>query len=94
MLLGMTTEVSDWHREKELFPRLTTLFGISIDFRELSKNVFSPIVVTPLGTVTDIINDSSNAWSPMDVTGYPPKEDGIVIVPSVPKYPVIVATPL
>ena len=61
MLLGMTMEVSDWHQEKELFPRLTTLFGISIDFRELSKKALSPIVVTALGTVTDDMNDSSNA---------------------------------
>ena len=55
ILLGMMTEVSPEHPEKERLPMLVTLFGMLIEVRtEQFSKALLPILVTLLGIAMDV----------------------------------------
>ena len=62
---------------------LVTLSGIVTLVRAVQpENAASPMLVTLSGIVTLVREvQSENADLPISVTGYPPKDDGIVIAP-------------
>lgn len=72
-----------------------TLLGIVTAVREAQlANAQAPRVVTLSGIITEISEShDSKAEFAIATVGYPPKMNGIVIDPSEPVYPVIVAFP-
>jgi len=91
-LLGMVNEVRSEQQENAPFPMVVTLFGMVTESREVQdSNAKSPMDVTLLGIVTEVREvQDANAKNPMVTTAYPPNEEGIVIAPPAPEYPVIV----
>ena len=82
-LSGIVTLVREVQSLNVQTPILVTPSGMFTLVREVQPlNARPPMLVTLSGIVTLVREvQSENAESPIYVTGYPPKDDGIVIAP-------------